>query len=83
LGVGDDQLPDAALISLVLYGLGLGDPERVSLLLGLREPDDGVLEVEVRWLYVADLSGASLPALGYLLQLLGPCALNKVETATV
>src|SRR5215204_1939198 len=56
VGVGIHELLDVPLLRLAPYGLRLRDAERVDLLLRLREPDDGILEFEVRRLDLAHVS---------------------------
>src|SRR5215211_2794860 len=58
IGVGIYELLDVPLLRLAPYGLRLRDAERVDLLLRLREPDDGVLEFEVRRLDLAHISAS-------------------------
>src|SRR5918993_949100 len=55
IGVGIYELLDIPLLCLAPYGLRLRDTERVDLLLRLREPDDSVLEFEIRRLDFADI----------------------------
>src|SRR5829696_3491891 len=56
IGVGIDEFLDVPLLRLAPYGLRLRDAERVDLLLRLREPDDGILEFEIRRLDLAHVS---------------------------
>ncbi len=82
-GVGDDELLDVLLLGLVPYGLGFRNPERVRLLLGLREPDDGVLQADVRRRNVADrlLHGPARRLLDYLLRLLATATATTAAAA--
>src|SRR5215207_2668232 len=67
IGVGIYELLDVPLLRLAPYGLSLRDAERVDLFLRLREPDDGVLEFEVRRLDLAHVSaGLRYVLLGFL-----------------
>src|SRR5215217_5225709 len=67
VGVGIHELLDVPLLRLAPYGLRLRDAERVDLFLRLREPDDSVLEFEVRRLDLAHISaGLRYVLLGFL-----------------
>src|SRR5215216_4267937 len=67
IGVGIYELLDVPLLRLAPYGLRLRDAERVDLLLRLREPDDGVLEFEIRRLDLAHIpAGLRYVLLGLL-----------------
>src|SRR5215213_3800054 len=67
IGVGIYELLDVPLLCLAPNGLCLRDAERVDLLLRLREPDDGVLELEIRRLDLAHVpAGLSYVLLGLL-----------------
>src|SRR5215213_3043124 len=67
VGVGIHELLDVPLLRLAPYGLRLRDAERVDLLLRLREPDDGILEFEVRRLDLTHVSaGLRYVLLGFL-----------------
>src|SRR5215208_6238511 len=67
IGVGIYELLDVPLLRLAPYGLRLRDAERVDLLLRLREPDDGVLEFEIRRLDLAHIpAGLRYVLLGFL-----------------
>src|SRR5215208_6899117 len=80
IGVGIYELLDVPLLRLAPYGLRLRDAERVDLLLRLREPDDGILEFEIRRLDLAHVSAGLRYVLLGLLSSAPPALTFRLRT---